>query len=322
MNIVGTGLWGQLLRWMDHPVATDQYARLKRLPIAHDCTPSVLEFFEGGSLKHDAVDAAFNRVAKRLRAARIVFVPALLSGLAIGASRLRLIEYLTHQVRRLRDEGFDAQLADVDTGAPVARNAATLADMLVQAHRPTWIISHSKGGLDTLETLLARPELQRFVEGWISFQAPFLGSPVADAACDSGRARRIGSTALSVLGADLQAVCDLRTDVRLRYMDARAVEIAKMTSTIPVMSVGTHRSFFLPPTGRWMNGMGLRNDGLVPIHSTILPGSRFAVLEGLAHGEPATRHLLASRRYEHVDLLKVLLSVLVQAGQDTRKAAA
>jgi hypothetical protein len=65
------------------------------------------------------------------------------------------------------------------------------------------------------------------------------------------------------------------------------------------------------PTGRWMEGMGLKNDGLVPVNSTILPGARFVGLRGLGHGQVATNHILSGRTFEHLDLLKVLFALML-----------
>ncbi|MBI3907988.1 MAG: D-amino acid dehydrogenase, partial [Pseudomonas fluorescens] len=57
---------------------------------------------------------AITRFDNRIRASRILFVPAVLSGIALKASRLRIVEYLTHQVRQLKDEGFEAEIAGFD----------------------------------------------------------------------------------------------------------------------------------------------------------------------------------------------------------------
>ena len=317
MNAVGASVWGRVLTWLDHEGGADAYARLKRSPLASDETAKLSHFFAGERLDSAKAEAAFRRVAHRIRASRIVFVPAVLSGIALKASRLRLVEYLTHQVRRLKDEGFEAEIADIDTGATVAQNGARLAEILAHHHCPTWLVSHSKGGLDVLEALVAHPRVRRFVDGWIAFQAPFQGSPVADVASGNGRARKISRAALRLLGADLQAIVDLRTDVRANYMEDHGPELAELAREVPVMCVGTvagQAALSLKPqwpTGRWMEGFGLKNDGLVPVNSTILPGARFVGLRGLGHGQVATSHILSGRTFEHLDLLKVLFALML-----------
>ncbi len=325
MNAVGAGVWGRLLSWLDHQVVEDAYWLLRRAPQSIDETARLKELLGGA-----ASEAAFKRVAHRMRASRILFVPAVLSGIALKASRLRLVEYLTHQVRQLRDEGFEADIADIDTGAPVEQNGKRLAAILADRHRPTWLVTHSKGGLDTLHALIAHPEVVRFVDGWIAFQAPFMGSPIADIASGGGRARKVSGAALRLLGADLEAIGDLRTDRRAYYMVEHATRIAQLTHDVPIMCVGTvtGSSLLKPqlapdwPTGRWMDQHGLKNDGLVPVNSAILPGTRHVLLEGLAHGEVATRHILSRRRFEHIDLLKALFAVTLGESVDAARGRA
>lgn len=325
MNAVGASVWGRVLTWLDHDSDAETYARLRRSPFAINDTERLSAFFAGEQLDAAKAETAFKQVAHRIRATRILFVPAVLSGIALKASRLRIVEYLTHQVRQLKDAGFDAEIADIDTGATVAENGARLSQILAQHHCPTWIVSHSKGGLDVLEALITHPEVRRFVDGWIAFQAPFFGSPVADVASGSGRARRLTRAALKLLGADLAAIVDLRTDGRAYYMEEQAARIAELTRAVPVMCVGSvagRAVSLMPqwPTGRWMEGMGLKNDGLVPVNSTILQGARFVGLRGLGHGQVATSHILSGRTFEHLDLLKVLFALMLT--ETETKAAA
>lgn len=323
MNTAGASVWGRLLTWLDHDEAPEAYARLRRAPQGHEETARLAPFFTHGRLDEARAEAAFARVAHRIRASKILFVPAVLSGVAMKASRLRLVEYLTHQVRQLKDDGFDAEIADIDTGAGVQENGAHIGEILARQHCPTWIVTHSKGGLDTLEALIRRPEVRRYVDGWVAFQAAFQGSPIADVACTTRKARRIGSAALKLLGADPAAICDLTMEARGRYLDENAIEIAQLLADVPVMCVGTASAKgLLPswPTVKWMEDRGLRNDGLVPVTSTILPGAHYVLLEGLAHGEVATNHLLSRRKFEQIDLLKVLFALMLQR-QASRVAA-
>ena len=322
MNTAGASVWGRLLTWLDHSDAPDAYLRLRRAPLGLEETGRLAPFFAKGELDPARTDAAFARVASRIRASRTLFVPAVLSGIALKASRLRLVEYLTHQVRQLKDDGFDAEIADIDTGASVRRNGARLAEILARQPRPTWIVTHSKGGLDALEALVAYPEVRRFVDGWIAFQAPFQGSPIADIACTAPRARRIGASALRLIGADPRAITDLTTAARAHYLDENAARIAQVLADLPVMCVGTavRKGFISWPTVGWMEARGMRNDGLVPVTSTILPGAHYVLLEGMGHGEVATNRVLSGRKYEQIDLLKALFALML--AQATSRVAA
>ena len=310
--------------WLDHASPEDGYWRLKARP-SRDESARLATLLEG----HAALaDAEFRRIAHRIRASRILFVPALFGGAALKASRLRLVDYLTDQVRHLRDEGFEADIAEIDTAERVERNGARLAEIVEAHHRPTWVITHSKGGLDFLHALVERPEITRFIDGWIAFQAPFWGSPVADVACGSARAGRISGRALNVIGRNLDLIADLRTDHRAAYMDQRIAQVAAIARDVPVMCVATTSGKALDrswrpvwPTARWMDRLGLKNDGLVPVGSAVLPGARYVMLDDLVHGEVAARRVLSNRKYDHVDLLKALFALTVRGPSAPRMAA-
>lgn len=325
MNAVGASVWTRLLTWLDHAPPEDGYWRLKARP-SRDESASLTTLLEGHGAK---AEADFRRIAHRIRASRILFVPALFGGVAMTASRLKLVDYLTEQVRHLRDEGFDAEIAEVDTADRVERNGEHLARIVEAHHRPTWVITHSKGGLDFLHALMLRPDLTRFIDGWIAFQAPFWGSPVADVACGSARAGRISGRALKLVGRNLDLIADLRTDQRAAYMDQRIVQVSAIARDVPVMCVATTSGNALNrswrpvwPTGRWMDGLELKNDGLVPVTSAILPSSRYVVLDGLVHGEVAARRVWSNRKYDHVDLLKALFALTLRDPSAPRMAAA
>lgn len=325
MNAVGASVWSRLLTWLDHAPPEDGYWRLKARP-SRDESARLTALLEGHAAQ---ADADFRRIAHRIRASRILFVPALFSGVALTASRVRLVDYLTEQVRHLRDEGFEADIAEIDTADRVERNGEHLARIVEAHHRPTWVITHSKGGLDFLHALVERPDLKRFIDGWIAFQAPFWGSPVADIACGEGRAGRISGRALQLIGRNLDLIADLRTDHRAAYMDQRIAQVAAVSREVPVMCVATTSGKALTrswrpvwPTARWMDGLELKNDGLVPVSSAVLPGARYAVLDGLVHGEVAARRVLSNQKYDHVDLLKALFALTLRGPTAPRLVAA
>lgn len=92
--------------------------------------------------------------------------------------------------------------------------------------RKVLIVSHSKGGLDTLDALInADDSLLATVHGWLSLQAPFLGSPLADA----------GSGVLPInLGAVTRALEDIHVSVRRPYMKRLEGDITSLLQRIPV----------------------------------------------------------------------------------------
>ena len=119
-----------------------------------------------------------------------------------------------------------------DTSESVEHNAAAILEFLRNTDKQIIIVSHSKGGLDTLDALLDAPELWGVtVLGWVALQAPFHGSPVADPAPSA-----INALLLSAVGGNGQSVDDLKTVTRAPYMDANEERLASLTAAIPIIS--------------------------------------------------------------------------------------
>jgi hypothetical protein len=119
-----------------------------------------------------------------------------------------------------------------DTSESVEHNAAAILGFLRSTDKKIVIVSHSKGGLDTLDALLGAPELWgKTVLGWVALQAPFHGSPLADSAPSA-----VNDLLLGAVEGNGQSVEDLKTVTRAAYMRARKDRIAKLTGRIPVIS--------------------------------------------------------------------------------------
>jgi hypothetical protein len=122
--------------------------------------------------------------------------------------------------------GFNTQQSVVDNGAAIALYLKGLTNKRVT------ILSHSKGGLDTLQALVENRDLWgSTVTGWVALQAPFHGSPVADNIPPA-----LAGPLLSAFGGDQQAINDLKTADRTQYMLGHANAIAELTGRIPVTS--------------------------------------------------------------------------------------
>ena len=119
-----------------------------------------------------------------------------------------------------------------DTSESVKHNAAAILGFLRSTDKKIMIVSHSKGGLDTLDALLDAPDLWGGkVLGWVALQAPFHGSPLADSAPSE-----LNDLLLGAVGGNGQSVEDLKTVTRAAYMRARKSRIEKLTGRIPVIS--------------------------------------------------------------------------------------
>ncbi|KPK17701.1 MAG: hypothetical protein AMJ62_01030 [Myxococcales bacterium SG8_38] len=119
-----------------------------------------------------------------------------------------------------------------DTSESVEHNADAILEFLRNTDKQIVIVSHSKGGLDTLEALLDAPELWgETVAGWVALQAPFYGSPVADPSPSA-----INAVLLSAVGGNGESLDDLKTTTRTPYMDAREAQIAALSASVPIIS--------------------------------------------------------------------------------------
>lgn len=125
--------------------------------------------------------------------------------------------------------------AAFNTSQSVEHNAAAILALLQHTDKQVIFVTHSKGGLDTLHALLQAPELWgKTVIGWVALQAPFYGSPLADPS-----PVELNGLLLEALGGNGQAVEDLKTTTRMRYMQEHATEIEKLTARIPVIAAYT-----------------------------------------------------------------------------------
>lgn len=141
------------------------------------------------------------------------------------------------QMRQFDAQGVDYQYlsaasAGFNSSQSVAHNAAVILRFLRRSDKQVIIVTHSKGGLDTLHALIAAPELWGdTVVGWVALQAPFYGSPIADPTFSSAN-----DFLLEALGGSGQSADDLKTDRRESYMKTNERRIAKLTARIPVIS--------------------------------------------------------------------------------------
>ncbi|MBF0316441.1 MAG: hypothetical protein HQK52_23700 [Oligoflexia bacterium] len=136
---------------------------------------------------HDTVNrhpkdmATFERFVDELRRYKIVFVPGWFGGLG----KLVFERNFREQTHWLKSKlhfipGEDYAIAPINTFSSTKKNALTLKKFIEASNRQVIIITHSKGGIDTIEALVAYPELQKKVRGIITFQTPFKGTPIAD----------------------------------------------------------------------------------------------------------------------------------------------
>lgn len=228
-----------------------------------------------------AADAA---LAARLAGHRVLLCAGLFGEVIAG---LRF-DYMGTQLAWLRGICPATARVPLPTAAPVATNAARIAEAVLAEPSPVLLLAHSKGGLEALSALLM-PGVAARCRGFIALQSPFGGSPVADLALSIGPLRDLADRSLRLarLG-DGEGLADLTCAVRRPWMAEHAAAIAALTAGLSVTSLATR----LPARPGWRDQAYLAlavwmereghgpSDGLVPVASTVLPGARHAVLEG------------------------------------------
>lgn len=281
---------------------------------ALDRTALYRRFLAGDSFDGDAIERAFATIRPRVRTLRVVVAPSYLVGFILPARRVRLLDYFSHEERWLADEGIEVAIADLNPVGTVEENAGRLGHLVRASQRPVAIVSHSKGGLDTLTMLLgAGSSVRDKVACWIAEQTPFHGSPVADRVRDSRAAPFVVDPLLRLLGGSERSLDDLTTAVCRMEMTRRRVMIADLARALPILSVATYssvgdRGAVFGITRSWMERQGLRNDGLVPVESQILPHAPYVIVPGLEHAGTITSRPFRPRldRKRFLKLLFVL----------------
>lgn len=273
----------------------------------------------GGRLDTGAVDRAFDGVRKLLEGVRVVIVPSLLVDLIRPAIAVGLVDYFGDQRKWLGSIGVESALAPTDTEASVASNGGDLARFIAASDKPLCIVSHSRGGLDTLVALsiLSAEELSK-VRCWIALQAPFAGSPLADMTTRLWLAHRLADLTLYVLQGSPRALDDLSTAARRQHPVVSDDGVRRVVSHVPTLAVTSilhpsdgfwPRSHF-EPTRNLMAAGGIESDGIVPTRSAILPHARYVVLDGLDHGDTVDVECAPACAVEDdVTLLKALLAI-------------
>lgn len=251
-------------------------------------------FTEDGELMADRVETAFADIRAQLDGVRVIFVPSWLSDSAIPSVSLgNSLGYMAGIYNWLEDAGIDAQIAPVETEDTVASNAARLRVFMGSGETPVCFVTHSKGGLDTMEYLRTASDAERArVRCWIAMQVPFLGSPVADLAMDVAGLPKVATVMLEALGGRGESLSDLTTRARMDYLAEHDAAIDQIMRTVDPLCLATFvadpdalakPTSWSYPALVWMHENNVPSDGLVTVRSAVETCPRSLILEGLDH---------------------------------------
>lgn len=285
-----------------------------------DLTERYLDYRVADRFDRPRIEKEFLAIRGRLKPMRILVVPSWLSDTARAAAEKGLFDFLGDQVDALREAGITVEMAKTDSEGAIADNAPIILRQIARSREPVCLLTHSKGGLDALDALLrADKALVEKVRCWVALQSPFAGSPLADLAEESWVVRNAAGHLLPALGGSAQSLTDLTIAERRRYLAANATKIAQVLSRIRVLCFAGHVEGIAAdtlPAGvgaeilSWALDRETPSDGLVPVKSSILPGTHYIVAKGVDHSITVTsRNPLQS--FDRVLFLKALLVMVM-----------
>ncbi|MBT6202618.1 MAG: hypothetical protein P8Q36_10245 [Alphaproteobacteria bacterium] len=215
----------------DPDIALEEARSLRLPPVVNDRSTDLASLHDGNALDVEFIDQRFAEATDHLQSVRFLIVPGYLTDFLIVPQSIGLMDQFGGQIAALRDAGFDVAVVDIDSEATVAQSSEVLRAAVAADERPVCLISHSKGGLDTLDFLIhAGPETREKFVCWVALQAPFAGSPIADGVASQDLLRWPSEVALELFGDDGQSLHDHRMDVRGAYLDENAEEIAEIVA--------------------------------------------------------------------------------------------
>lgn len=260
--------------------------------------------------------------AARLRSGRVIFVGGLMKQLAeavaaMVAKPIGFGGYFDAQREALAAQGIDAIELEVDSEGSIATNAVEIARAIRAAPGPVTLVTHSKGSLDLLAALIAEPALAPTrVRAWVSLQAPFYGSPLADLNSQDPLVRALTGYLLKEgFGGSPDTLLEMRVSARRIYQRAHASAIRDVLRVVPTVCYGSSLTDDMPSLFRltWLICRFAgepRNDGLVGVPSSHLPWATCVDEAGVDHAM-AVLQVPGSGPFDPATCLTALLSMVV-----------
>src|SRR5690349_2915267 len=106
------------------------------------------------SLDEAAITTAFARVQPQVAGLTVIIVPSWLSGPLLDLRSVGMSDYFLAIDQALTKASARVIVADVNTAAGVAMNGPHIRHLLQESKEPICLLTHSKGGLDTLDALV------------------------------------------------------------------------------------------------------------------------------------------------------------------------
>jgi triacylglycerol lipase len=205
-------------------------------------------------------------------------------------------------LRRIR-RALGASEIDIDSARGTLRdNAAKIRDAVLREREPVVLLGQSKGPLDIHAALALYPQIAPRVRAFVSLQAPFAGTPLAEDPRHSRVLRRLAPAAFLQMG----------YEHRKRFLREHSP-----VSPVPTVALATstpRAGFMLEKTRRHMADChGAINDGFVPVADAQIPGARLVRLDGLDHASLALAWLRPRAPYDAARVAQALVALALQS---------
>jgi hypothetical protein len=198
----------------------------------------------------------------------VLFIPGVYS----GPINYLFNTYFKPQFDYLNQKGIKYYLSQGNSEKKMLYNAKCLREQILDSSQDLTIITHSKGGIDLIETIRIYPEVKEKIQKIHFLQAPLYGSPVADLLTSTLWGRMFLSFSLTILRGDRDCIHEITTEQRAKYMSE--VFNKEILHDLDVNFVAAHKDpdakmidscLFL--FRNWMYKNGIKSDGLVPLES-------------------------------------------------------
>ncbi len=263
------------------------------------------------------------RLVDRLRNYHVVFVPGFLSETQMGPKWIvrNFISVGTHfqeQMDWMTAQGIENHRVSLNTEASPLTNGGLIALDLLKIDKPVILVTHSKGGLDSLHMLLNFENLRPKIAGWIAMQTPFYGSPVADLVATQSVLNVPFFGSMEGAGGTRESVLAMTTARSWKFLSDNKVEIEKIVDSIPIVCLATWKPNIkgsidtpLEIFRNWMEGNGIASDGVVPVNFAVLPGADYARLEGVDHSNTVAPRWF--QPFDRVALVQQLITLMLRS---------
>jgi len=207
----------------------------------------------------------------------------------------------TREIELLNKAGIDAEIGPFKTEERPEENGEILFKVISASKKPVIIISHSKGGIDTLYGLIAHPEIWPKVGGWISIQTPIYGTELADLFLENSITEIPLRLLLEgIMGGDWPAIETLTVANMSDFHKKNQEKVKRLIKEVPILSVATYfevkspledlliplseKSAFAILNNSLSNIGGIPNDGFTSVSAACLKGTPCLVLDNVDHG--------------------------------------